>query len=365
VLPGVSGGSVTISIHRDPETGAIAISGAGTAQVAFPGFSGTVTVAYADGVLTIQANGTFQRGNFTGTVEARVTNQPIDAEGNPLDAPPLPDFRASGAGQATIQFGRYLTGTAGITIREDGSITVTGEIALPPTVELFPASVYNRELFRAPEIRIPIVGFTVPVVNRSVGIFAFARGGVSFHASVGPGVLRDTRVGITFNPDQPEATHIAGQSRFEVPAEAGLTLSVTGGIGASIVIVEATGEVGLEAGLGLRALAGAEVGIDWTPSSGLALEAAVFAEARPKFDVGVVARVRVIFDTWVKTFELYDESWRRQLASFGPDIVLSVRFPARWSEAAGLDLDVNNIEVTYPEIDALEFGRSVFTELTG
>ncbi len=97
----------------------------------------------------------------------------------------------------------------------------------------------------------------------------------------------------------PEQASITGSSQFDMRASADVGLRITGGIGAGLAIVEATGEIGIRAGLGLPLTGGAAVQIAWTPTDGLEVDASIFGEARPKFTVKLIAEAKVVVDAWL------------------------------------------------------------------
>jgi hypothetical protein len=57
--------------------------------------------------------------------------------------------------------------------------------------------------------------------------------------------------------------------------------------------------------------------------------------------------------------------WSQQLGSFGPDMTLGVNMPVRWTEAGGLDLNLDNILITRPQLDAGALMSDVFARLAG
>lgn len=68
-----------------------------------------------------------------------------------------------------------------------------GEVALPSTLDIFPEKRFDKELLSI-GIDIPIVG--VSVAGQRVGIFATIGGNVRLMAGVGPGQLRNVKLGI-------------------------------------------------------------------------------------------------------------------------------------------------------------------------
>jgi hypothetical protein len=70
-------------------------------------------------------------------------------------------------------------------------------------------------------------------------------------------------------------------------------------------------------------------------------------------------------DLLVDTLEKTWGPWSRQLGSFGPDMTLGVRMPVRWTESGGLDLSLDNIVITRPQLDAATLMSDVFAQLAG
>jgi hypothetical protein len=358
-LPGVTNARVGFTITR-LEDGSYTVSGTGSAAMALSGITGRVDIAYDDGIITANGEAAISRPPLTGTANFHLSNQAVDEEGQPIEGPPLDTFRVWGGGTASIAFGDYITATVGIQFLENGEIELSGTIALPPTITLIEAEEYHYDIFTFPEVRFPIIGFTIPVINRSFGVFGFVRAGLDANLTLGPGELVDSEVTVVYNPDHPEEMSITGGSTFQIGASADVGLRVTGGVGAGLGIVEATGEIGLRGAIGLELSGGAGVTLNWTPTDGLAIDASVFGEAQPTFSVSVVADARVVVDAFLWSGTLWNESWERELASIGPDMRWRAELPASWSERDGLDLDINNLEVTYPDIDLADFAGDVF-----
>jgi hypothetical protein len=358
-LPGLTNARVGFTVTRT-EAGDYRVAGTGSAAFALAGISGTVDLGYDNGIITANGEATVNRPPLTGSANFHLSNQAVGDDGQPIEGPPLDTFRAWGGGTASIQFGRYITGTVGIQFLENGEIELMGQIALPPTITLIEATQYHYDIFTFPEVRFPIIGFTIPVINRSFGVFGFIRGGLDANLTLGPGELVDSQVTVTYNPDRPEDMSISGGSTFQIGASADVGLRVTGGIGAGLAIVEATGEVGLRGALGLELSGGAAVTLNWTPTDGLSIDASVFGEAQPTFSISVVADARVVVDAVLWSGTLWNESWERELASIGPDMRWRAELPASWSERDGLDVDINNLELTYPDIDLSGLASDVF-----
>jgi hypothetical protein len=359
-LPAVQNATMSIGAARSPE-GVWSFSGAGTATLAVPGATGTIDIAYRDGLVTLHANAQVEKGPASGTLTFTATNGPIDEEGNPVEGPATDTISAWGRGSVTVRFGNVLQGTAEIEYTPDNRIILSGTIAMPPVYEVFARREFNRDLLHIEPPEFPIWG--VSVAGIGVGIFAFVDARISFNAYVGPGQIRDAAITAEMDLDHPELATIHGHGQFFVPAYAGLNLNVGGGLRARVAVAYAEGRVGLEGQLGIEADASATVDFDWNPTSGLALEATFAANARPKFELFANASVTVGVDLLVTDVSHTFGPWRRELGSFGPDMELGVEFPVRWSEANGLDLSLDNIVVHEPSLDAPALMGSVFDRL--
>lgn len=360
-LPAVQNATLSVAAAKAPNAEDWSFSGHGSATLAVPGATGTLDIDYLDGAVTIRGQGAVERGPASGTLNFTATNRQIDAEGQPIEGPLADTMTAWGRGTVTVRFGELLTGTAGIEYTPDNRVILSGTIAMPPVYEVFPRREYNRDIFTLSPPEFPIWG--VSVAGFGVGIFAFVDARVFFEAWVGPGQIRDAAVTATLDLDRPEDATVEGHGEFYVPAYAGLGLDVGGGLRARLAVAYAQGRVGLTGRLGVEAGAGALIDVNWSRATGLSLSADLHAEATPKFDLSANASVTVGVDLLLTEVEHTWGPWTRQLGSFGPDMTLGVSMPVRWSEANGLDLTTDNIEVTRPQLNARALMSDVFDQL--
>ncbi len=284
----------------------------------------------------------------------------MDENGQPIPDKVADKFSIWGAGQASLKFG-ILTGTAGLKLNPDGSVIIDGEIALPPTHEVFKKQSYEKNLihFKPPEF--PIWG--ISIAGYGIGIMGFVDAKLNFDAYVGPGTLQDTKVKWTFALDKPEEAVVDGGASFVVPAGAGFTLDIGGGLVARAAVGYVKGRIGLDARLGLVAEARADVSLHWSPPEGLSLAASAHAEASPRFDVGVNASVTAGVDLLLTEIEHTWGPWRKQLGSFGPAMAVGITAPIAWSEKSGLDFSTDKIAIQMPEIDFAGTMKDAFLEL--
>jgi hypothetical protein len=346
-IPNVQGGSVEATLSKPPAQDAWDFSARGTVTAGVAGFTATVNADYRHGLFTVQGEGAFARGMMSGTVTVGATNRAIGPDGQPTDT--IGDHViAYGGGTVTVRLTPWLQGTVGVRFLPNGELELTGTIALPSTVDLFPEKTFNRNIFSI-DIDIPIVGFSV--AGHRVGIFATIGGGLDLNAGIGPGQLRDLGVSITYNPAHEDQTHITGGARLVIPAHAGLRLNIHGALGAGIPIVDA--ELGLEVGgaLGLQGAAEASVNVDWTPATGLVLDALGEIYVQPKFRFDLTGFLKVEADLFVTTIHLYEKRWELAAIELGPNLRFGVRFPIHYQEGQPFDISLDDLQFEIPHVD--------------
>jgi len=353
-VPGLRSGSLEAEVQRRPD-GGYKVSATGTAQPAIPGINSQVRLSYDDGIFDANVTAAYSRGMLSGELTLGATNRPVDPESNQPTGDPEPaNVRAYGGGQVTVQLAPWLQGTVGITLLPNAEIELRGEIALPNTVDLFPRRSVEKNIFTI-NIDIPIVG--VAVAGQRIGIFATIGGGVDVSAGFGPGQLRELSLGITYNPDHEDQTHVTGRGQLYVPADAGLRLFVRGGIGAGIPVVSATAGLEVSGELGLQGALEANVNVDWMPTRGLEIDANAGIFVEPRLRLSVDAYVDVSADLWLTTIELYNERWNLAAVEYGSNLRFGINFPIHYREGEPFDVSLDDVEFTVPDIDA----RSLIT----
>jgi hypothetical protein len=215
---------------------------------------------------------------------------------------------------------------------------------LPPSISSLPAS--STATYSASASTSPSSAFPLPAPNIS--------GGLDANASIGPVQLRDLRIGVTYNPSHEEQTRITGNAELYIPAEAGLRLSVRGGIGAGLLIVSATGFLEAGATLGITGFARAAVRVDWSPQSGLAIDAVGELAARPSFTFDLSAGVVVELSLLFTSITLYERRWNLARFNYGSDLEFGVRFPIRYREGQPFEISLSDLEFRAPRIDVRE-----------
>lgn len=358
-IPGIRGGNVSATVAKQTGEEGYSISVSGTAQPDIPGIDSSLTVSYDNGALTIEGSAAYSRGMLAGTVNIGATNRPIGDDGQPAGDPD-DTMRVYGGGSLTLTLTPWLQATAGVQFLPNGEIEVTGRIGLPSSVDVFDRKSIDRNLFTAPAVEIPI--FAIPLGPRSIGLVARITGGLDFSAGFGPGQLRDLYADVTYNPDREEETTITGHGEFAIPADAGLTLRGDLGLGVSVGIASLTGGIEIAGTLGLEGEAAAEVDVNWSPQTGLALDATGRITVNPKFTFDVNAFARASLDLWVTSIS---ETWRYNLVSFswGPDIQFGIVFPVHYREGEPFDMSFDDIQVIYPEIDVVDMAKGLARDI--
>ena len=349
-IPLVQGGSVEASMKPREGGTDYVVKAHGSATIGFHGLTAKIDVDYDDGAFDVHGTVPFEKGMLKGSITLGATNRAVGDDGKP-SGPPTETLTPYGEGRATVRIAPWLEGTAGIKLLPNGEIEVSGKIALPSALDVFPEKKLNKRIFEI-GIDIPIIG--VSVLGKRIGIFATVGGGLDADAGVGPGQLRDLSLEITYNPSHEEETTVRGHAMFHVPASAGLRLFIKGGVGAGIPVVSA--EAGLEVGaaLGVEGAAQAEVTVEWSPSKGLSLDAEGKVYAEPKFQFDITAYAKVKADLLLKTVTLVNK--RKELASFeyGSGLRFGISFPIKYREGQPFDVSLSDVEFQVPDIDPLD-----------
>jgi hypothetical protein len=357
-IPGIRGGSVSATISKQNGDEGYNVRVSGTAQPNIPGINSSLTVTYDNGALTLAGSADYSRGMLSGSVTVGATNRTIGEDGQPTGEPD-DTMRVYGGGTLTLQLTPWLAATAGVKFLPNGEMEVTARLATD-TYDVFPRKQIDRNLFTVPTIEIPL--FAIPLGPRSLGLVAQISGGLDFTAGFGPGQLKNLSAEITYNPEHEEETTISGHGEFAIPADAGLTLHGDLGLGLSVGIASLSGGIELAGTLGLEGEAGASVDVNWSPQTGLALDAEGHITVNPKFvfDINAFARASLGIG-WLSI----SETWRYNLASFswGPDIQFGLVFPIHYQEGEPFDISFDDLEVIYPEIDVVDTAKSLASNI--
>jgi hypothetical protein len=361
-LPGIKSGKINATIAQTP-AGEWSLAGGVTAEPDIPGLSGTIAGTYADGAFLAEANLSYERGLAKGTVKLGLTNRTLDPAGLPT-GPPAKDgsLTVYGEGVVTLSVTPWLQGTVGLKLSPKGQIEVVGKVAMPPQFIVFDDRKVDREI-ASYGIDLPIVG--VAVAGQRIGIFATIRGGLSISAGFGPGQLRNVALEVTYSPEKPDQTTVQGTGTFAVPAHAELRLKVDGGLGAGIPVVSATAGVSIYGEVGVAGEASAAAALNWTPATGIVLDARGEIFVEPKFRFGIDAFVDVTADLWLTEIELYHRKWKLAAFEYGSNLRFGLAFPLHYESGKPFELSFDQIQWTYPQINASDLLGGLMKQLVG
>jgi hypothetical protein len=346
-IPYLKAAAVDFRVGKLPGAASYDVSAGGTLDIEVPGLKASARASYANGAFTIEGTAPYKAGKLvSGNVTVGVTNRLIDAQGNPTDQIGE-NLVPYGQGSVTLTLAPWLQGKAGIRLLPNGELEIHGELAIPPR-QFFARKGFAKTLLSI-GIDIPILG--VAVAGQRIGIFATVGGSVTLDASVGPGVLRNTRLNVTYNHARPEQTKIGGKAAIHVPAEAGVRLAIRGALGAGIPIVSAS--LGLEASgrLGINGALDAGIDLAWTPARGLSFDALGKISAQPKVTFDLTGYALVEADLLVKKLELYRKNWRLASFQYGPAMRLGMSFPIHYDAEQGLVMSWDRVKFEEPKLD--------------
>ncbi|KRB43018.1 DUF4157 domain-containing protein [Terrabacter sp. Root181] len=360
-IPGIKSGKLAATIKEGSDKHSL--SGDLALEPSIPGVTGKITGRYEDGAFAVDAQLGYEKGFAKGTVHVGATNQAIGPDGKPA-GPPKADGRLAvfGDGTVTLQLTPWLRGTVGLKLTPDGQVEVSGEVALPPTFDVFDVQPIDKELLSL-RVDIPIVG--VAVAGQRIGIFASIGGAVRVEAGVGPGQLRDTVLKVVYNPAKPEDTTVSGNAKFAVPAFAYLRLSVDGSVGAGIPVVSAKAGLEVFGEIGVFGEASAASTVTWTPTAGVVLDAKGEIFVEPKFKFGINAFVDVSADLWLTTVELYHQTWNLAAFEYGSNLRFGLTLPIHYESSKPFAVSYDQIQWTIPHIEPKELISGLVKQIVG
>ncbi|MCQ8129387.1 hypothetical protein NP596_13070, partial [Methylomonas sp. WSC-6] len=119
------------------------------------------------------------------------------------------------------------------------------------------------------------------------------------------------------------------------------------GIGLGIPGASATGGLEIGGQLGIAGAAEASVNFDWTPTTGLEINAEGYIHAQPRFvfDISGYVEVEALWIT------VYEQRWNFASFEYGSDLTFGVRFPIHYREGQPFDIALSDVQFETPNID--------------
>jgi hypothetical protein len=311
-----------------------ALSGRGHAALAIPGLeTAAIDLAYANGEFSGAAMIAYRRGRLSGTVQAALS----------------PKHKLSGHGELSYEIAPGLVAIGLIDLREDGTAKIGGEVRLPDPIELFKERGFNKNLFSV-SVEIPIFGISFG--PRSIGIIAKLSAGVNASAGIGPGQIRQPKILAAFDPSNDQsALSFQASGELYIPAHADISVFLAGGIGASLLIVEAVGGLRATATAGLVGALSIPARIQYLNGK-ITLDGAAELYAQPRLRFDLDAFVEVTADLLVTTIDVYSHKWNLASYEWGTDFRIGLLFPFHYAFGEPFDLSLNQIQFIAPRLDA-------------
>jgi hypothetical protein len=360
-IPGIAGGSIHAEVIKKGEKYIVKASGQATPKI--PGISSQLNVSYDDGAFDASVTAGYEKGMLKGSVTVGATNRPVGDDGKPAGEVPAKADKITiyGGGSVTLKLAPWLQATAGIRFLPNGEVEVAGKIGLPSALNLFEEKKYDKSLFKAPTIDIPILGFSV--LGHNVGIFLSIGGGLDLSAGIGPGQLQELELDVTYNPAHEEDTNVHGHAALHIPAHAGLRLYASAALGAGIPVVDAKAGIELGGSLGIEGALHAGVDIDWTPKKGLVLDAKAEIYAEPKFKFDITGFVLVEVDLLFTTKTLYEKKWELAAVEYGSGLRFGMKLPVHYEEGKPFNVSLSDIEFETPKVDAMDVVKGLIDKI--
>jgi len=299
---------------------------------------------------------------LSGQINVAATNRNIGEDGEPT-GDPTDTILIYGGGSLILQITPWLAASAEVQFLPNGELEVTARLS-SDQYQVFSRKEVNRNLLQVPTIEIPL--FAIPLGPRSIGLVAQVGGGLDFTSGFGPGSLQNMSAEITYNPEHEDETTLSGHGEFVIPADAGLTLRGDLSLGVSVGIASLTGGIELEGSLGLEGEALASVDVNWSPLTGLTIDALGSITVNPKFTFAINAFARGSLG--IGWFSI-SKTWSHNLASYewGPDVQFGIVFPIHYQEGVPFEMSYEDIDVIYPNLDvidmAVDLARDIKNEI--
>jgi hypothetical protein len=295
------------------------LTGEGRATVTRGGLSGTLGVDYDE-----------EKG-ISGSGDLKLKKDKLDVS---LAARLREGKRLSGSGKLKYALTPSLEGTASVELTEEQLLKVNGGILFSNDVSLFKEHPGSYTLFSR-RLDIPIVGLSVGPV--SVGLIARISGELSASYSLGPGTLKNIRAtaGAQFNLadlGKSSLSSVGLKGMLDIPARAGLSLSVRGAVGLSAGVASVTG--------GLTATGGAHlVGGLTTAASIQYTQGRFILDLTPTLKAALVLSLGLSADITAEAgvgFLSYERKWVWRLANHVWDsgLVFGLTAPIHYDSAS-------------------------------
>ncbi|MFC6671245.1 DUF4157 domain-containing protein [Marinobacterium aestuariivivens] len=213
-VPGLNSGTVNVVVSKNTE-GVWALGGSIEADLdtsRVPGLTETrFSGSLENGIFNSTLRSAFERNIASGTVTVGVTNQAIDAEGNPIEGQATEALVFYGSGSVTLALTPWLDATAGVEFARDGGISLRGAIEVTEDIEIL--SDEQTPDLELPRSRRPSFDVDIPLASIGVADVALRLGGsLNAYVRTSPFTLQDVRLNVFYDFDDPNATTVEGNA---------------------------------------------------------------------------------------------------------------------------------------------------------
>jgi len=206
------------------------LTGTASTAVTIKGFKGRLTVEYDDGRVSGEGTISGSKGR------ANLEQAKIRYNGH--------TGKFSGEGTLSYQISENLIATAGVDIPEKGPVKLKGALVFPKPIPLFDAFGDDYTIVKLPTIKIPIPGASIGPVGLKVVI----DGQLDAGYTIGPGQLRNTRIGAELEPfEENKDLKVDLQTTLAIPVRATISGSVEAGLAIDALVASVEGKIGVKA----------------------------------------------------------------------------------------------------------------------
>ena len=117
--------------------------------------------------------------------------------------------------------------------------------------------------------------------------------------------------------------------------------------------------------IGVAGAASASTLVNWSPRTGVVLDAHGEIFVEPKFKFGVDAFVKVTVGAWGFETDLYDNKWKLAAFEYGSNLRFGLVLPIHYESLKPFDISFDQIQWTYPHIEPSELLGGLMKQLVG
>ncbi len=305
------------------------VAAGGSTSLEYRGFIAKVEAKYWNGKISGKGSLEFEKGRVKGKADVELDDA----------------MRLSGKGGVVVRINEDLEALAGIELRKDGGVRLAGALTVTKPIVLFRKYGDSISLFS--------IDKTFPIPGLSIGPLGVqAKLGASLSAdySIGPAQLVGTTLTLALDPfdDKPDV-EIGIKSSLILPATAGLSASITGGLELEAGLARAGGDITVTGGARINGQAGADLDIRYKEKR-LEVKGSAGIEAGLVLTLGIKATVYGEVGVW-KFKKRWSKTWELYNKTFDTGLKFKLKAPFGYKSGEGAKLpSLNDIEYTKPQL---------------